>query len=153
MESPRRTIRIPADREAAIRAYVQRTPGATITDVLLEGAMEKINRELAPEAFVVDLIHRWESLTIHAEGDDIVEVTPGEPRKEVLGRRLGTPLPLEQFVRVEARPEGAGRTVIELVARPGEFEGVRVYVATVPSGADVRLTVQLQDLYPAARSE
>jgi hypothetical protein len=157
MENPRRTIRVPPDREAAIRRYVARTPGATFTGVLLDGAMEKINRELAPEAFVLDQLSRFSSVTlqVHPGGEaESVEVVNVKHVNEVARKNRSPGLPFEQLVNAQARRDRDGRrTIIELAALPGEFAGVTVYVATLPAGAEVTLTLDIQDLYPAERPE
>jgi hypothetical protein len=158
METPRRTIRVPPDREAVIRSYLARTPGATFSGILLDGAIEKISRELAPAAFVLDQLNRFDAVTLRvypdgdAESVEVVNVTRGP--SEIAGRKLAPGLPFERLVTPRARRDRGGlRTIVELAALPGDWTGVTVYVATVPAGANVVLTVGIQDLYPAERPE
>jgi hypothetical protein len=158
MASPRRTIRVPPDREAAIRSYIARTPGATFSGILLDGAIEKINRELAPEAFVLDQLNRFSSVTLRvrpdSDGDSVEIVNVKRRPNEVIGRKLSAGPRFDQLVTAQARRDRDGRrTIVELAALPGDFSGVTVYVATVPAGAEVTITVNLQDLYPTERPE
>jgi hypothetical protein len=123
---------------------------------VIEEALMLYLPDLSPEAFVLDTLSGYEAISIATratEDGDVAEVTEAAPRREMLGRRLHRPRPIEELICVKARPERAGRTAIELVALPGDFAGVRIYIATVPAGVPLTLTVRIDDLQPGLRTE
>jgi hypothetical protein len=144
--------RVPQALAERVRSAAARR-GAPVALIIEEALMQYVP-ELAPEEFVLDHLNGYESLTVRVRPEshgDVAEFVDAAPRREILGKRLGKPLPLSQLIEVVARPERAGRTVVELVALPGDFAGVRVYVATVPTGVAITLTVSIDDLRPSLR--
>lgn len=100
-----------------------------------------------PETLLLDQL-QFVSLTLRVEptaAGDIAVLEGAEPRREILGKQLGSPVPAERLVRVEARRD-RGLTIVELVGMPGDFEGVRVLVAALPVGVEATLVVKLDSL-------
>ena len=100
------SVRVPRRLAQRIRntAASRGAPNNTVIEEALMLALP----DVSPEAFVLDTLNGYESITAtkFIDAGDVAEITEAEARRE--GRQLSTPRPITKLITVEARPERGG---------------------------------------------